>query len=115
MVVSGADKTLTVLKGGDVAFTAPVTIRDPETPLGNVVYVLKQTNAAGSPGPRSPMRATWQPAGQGGERHRPYHRGAGGQQDAGLAAGAGLDHAVVTDLPAHPGTRTDDDFRHHEP
>ncbi|MCB4770044.1 L,D-transpeptidase [Ancylobacter sp. Lp-2] len=42
MVVSGADKQLTVLKNGAVALTAPVTIRDPNTPLGNVVYVLKK-------------------------------------------------------------------------
>ncbi|MFT0859728.1 L,D-transpeptidase [Ancylobacter sp. G4_0304] len=41
MVISGADKSLTVLKDGAVVLTAPVTIRDPETPLGNVVYVLK--------------------------------------------------------------------------
>lgn len=41
MIVSQADRTLTVLKDGAVAFTAPVTIRDPQTPIGNVVYVLK--------------------------------------------------------------------------
>lgn len=41
MLISGADKQLTVIKDGVVAFTAPATIRDPQTPLGNVVYVLK--------------------------------------------------------------------------
>ncbi|MCJ8142488.1 L,D-transpeptidase [Ancylobacter sp. A5.8] len=41
LVISGADKSLTVLKDGAVVLTAPVTIRDPATPLGNVVYVLK--------------------------------------------------------------------------
>ncbi|CAA0094289.1 Uncharacterised protein [Starkeya nomas] len=41
MIISGADKQLTVIKDGAVVFTSPVTIRDPHTPLGNVVYVLK--------------------------------------------------------------------------
>ncbi|WP_428030595.1 L,D-transpeptidase [Ancylobacter sp.] len=41
MIVSQADMALTVIKDGAVAFTAPVTIRDPQTPIGNVVYVLK--------------------------------------------------------------------------
>jgi hypothetical protein len=108
MVVSGADKTLTVLKDGDVAFTAPVTIRDPETPLGNVVYVLKQTNGD----------IAWTAI---------SYEGNGNQQGK---AGNAIDRItvapeanktlasllvpgstmLVTDLPAHPGTRTDDDF-----
>ena len=41
MIVSQADMALTVLKDGAVAFTSPVTIRDPQAPIGNVVYVLK--------------------------------------------------------------------------
>lgn len=41
MVISGADEKLVVLKNGEEVLIAPVTIRDPQTPLGNVVYVLK--------------------------------------------------------------------------
>lgn len=41
MIISGADKQLTVIKDGAEVLTAPVTIKDPQTPLGNVVYVLK--------------------------------------------------------------------------
>jgi lipoprotein-anchoring transpeptidase ErfK/SrfK len=44
MIISGADKQLTVIKDGAVALTAPVTIKDPQTPLGNVVYVLKNVS-----------------------------------------------------------------------
>lgn len=44
MVVSAADQQLVVLKNGSVVLTAPVTIRDPSLPLGNVVYVLKSVN-----------------------------------------------------------------------
>ncbi|MCS0496200.1 L,D-transpeptidase [Ancylobacter sp. MQZ15Z-1] len=42
MVISGADRQLVVLKDGEEVLTAPVTIADPQTPLGNVVYVLKK-------------------------------------------------------------------------
>ena len=42
MIVSGADRQLVVIKDGVEVLTAPVTIRDPDTPLGNVVYVLKK-------------------------------------------------------------------------
>ena len=42
MVISGADKRLILMKNGQEALTAPVTIADPQTPLGNVVYVLKK-------------------------------------------------------------------------
>ncbi|QIB36344.1 L,D-transpeptidase [Ancylobacter pratisalsi] len=42
MVVSGADRQLIVLKNGEEVLTAPVTVRDPQAPLGNVVYVLKK-------------------------------------------------------------------------
>ncbi len=42
MIVSGADKQLVVLKDAAEVLRAPVTITDPGTPLGNVVYVLKQ-------------------------------------------------------------------------
>ncbi len=43
VVVSGADKALIVMKGAEIAFQSPVIIKDPGTPLGNVVYVLKET------------------------------------------------------------------------
>ncbi|MBB3772119.1 hypothetical protein FHS55_002728 [Angulomicrobium tetraedrale] len=42
LIVSGADKTLVAIKDGAEVLTAPVTIKDPGTPLGNVVYVLKK-------------------------------------------------------------------------
>lgn len=44
MIISGADKRLTVIKDGAEVLTAPVTIKDPQTPLGNVVYVLKNVS-----------------------------------------------------------------------
>lgn len=47
MVVSGADRSITtVLRGAQMAVQGPVTIADPATPLGNVVYVLKSIDGA---------------------------------------------------------------------
>ncbi|MBS9475633.1 L,D-transpeptidase [Ancylobacter radicis] len=42
LIVSGADKQLVALKDAVEVLRAPVTLTDPQTPLGNVVYVLKQ-------------------------------------------------------------------------
>lgn len=108
MVVSGADKQLTVLKNGAVALTAAVTIRDSGTPLGNVVYVLKKVagevawTAIGFEG---------NGAGQGkaaGAIDRITVAPQANQQLAQLLVpGSTL---FVTDLPADPATRTDKDF-----
>lgn len=108
MVVSGADKALTVIKGADIVFSAPVTIRDPQTPLGNVVYVLKSTsgevawtafafegNTAKQGKPADVIdRITVAPAAN--------------KTLAGLLVPGST--MLVTDLSAHPGTRSDDDF-----
>lgn len=108
MVVSGADKTLTVLKDGDVAFTAPVTIRDPQTPLGNVVYVLKNTNG-------DIAWTAFAYEGNAAQQGKPANAidritvapEANKTLASLLVPGSTM---LVTDLPAHPGTRTDDDF-----
>ncbi|QJP17406.1 L,D-transpeptidase [Starkeya sp. ORNL1] len=108
MVVSGADKTLTVMKGGDVAFTAPVTIRDPQTPLGNVVYVLKNTNG-------DIAWTAFAYEGNSVQQGKPANAidritvapDANKTLASLLVPGSTM---LVTDLPAHPGTRTDEDF-----
>lgn len=108
MVVSGADKALTVLKGGDVAFTAPVTIRDPQTPLGNVVYVLKNTNG-------DIAWTAFAYEGNSAQQGKPANAidritvapGANKTLASLLVPGSTM---LVTDLPAHPGSRTDEDF-----
>jgi lipoprotein-anchoring transpeptidase ErfK/SrfK len=108
VVVSGADKTLTVMKGGDVAFTAPVTIRDPQTPLGNVVYVLKNTNG-------DIAWTAFAYEGNSAQQGKPANAidritvapGANKTLASLLVPGSTM---LVTDLPAHPGTRTDEDF-----
>ncbi|WP_029348895.1 L,D-transpeptidase [Bosea sp. 117] len=108
MVISRADAALTVLKGGDVVYTAPVTIRDPGTPLGNVVYVLKDVKGD----------IAWTAVSFEGNGNGPGKVGdaidrvtvakeANAKLATLLVPGSTM---LITDLPAHPGTRSDDDF-----
>lgn len=108
MIVSGADRQLVVIKDGVEVLTAPVTIRDPGTPLGNVVYVLKKVggevswtsvafegNGAGQGKPASAIdRITVAPE-------------ANQQLATLLVPGSTL---FITELPAAPGTRSGKDF-----
>lgn len=108
LVISGADRSLIALRGAKVVAQGPVIVRDPGEPLGNVVYVLKSIGDA--------MR--WSAI-----SFENGRIGAGSAQDvlaritvdpnvnaqlAGLLRpGATL---FVTDLSAHPGTRSDGGF-----
>lgn len=103
MVVSGADRTITVLRGGQTALQGPVAIADPAAPLGNVVYVLAAKN--GGP-PR------WSAISYEGKTPA----GIAQQSLARVTVDASINKQVsalalpgttllVTDLPAHPGTR----------
>lgn len=49
IVVSSATRTATVIRGGEVEAIAPVTIAEPDQPLGTYLYAL---NGAGDAGPR---------------------------------------------------------------
>lgn len=108
MIVSQADMALTVLKDGAVAFTAPVTIRDPQTPIGNVVYVLKNVGGEVSWTALS-FEGNGAAAG----------RSAGAIDRVTVAASANQRLAAllvpgstlfVTELSARPDTRSDKDF-----
>lgn len=108
MIISAASRELVVLKDGEVALTAPVTIRDPQTPIGNVVYVLKKTdgeiawtalsfegNGTGSGKPTSAIdRVTVS-----GDVNK--------QLSSLLVPGSTL---FITELPATPDTRSGRDF-----
>ncbi|HSI41171.1 MAG TPA: L,D-transpeptidase [Xanthobacteraceae bacterium] len=108
VVISRADASLIVLQNGDVAFQAPVTIRDAATPLGNVVFVLK--SLAGS--------ATWTALsyeGGGAPGAKPTDAidrisvsGAVNTRLSALLAPGSV--MLLTDLPAHSGTRSQPDF-----
>lgn len=108
MVVSGADKSVMVLKGAEVAYSGPVTIRDPGQPLGNVVYVLK-----GTKGDVAWTAISYE--GSAVEQGKASHAldritvtpAANKALAALLVPGSTL---LITDLPAHPSTRSDDDF-----
>lgn len=109
MVVSRADSAITVLRGAQPVVQGPVTIVDPQTPLGNVVYVLMSRDGAA---PR------WSAVSYEGASAPP---GAAQQALARIAVDPSINRQVaalaipgatlfVTDLPAHPGTRNDGGF-----
>lgn len=108
MIISGASKELTVIKDGATAFTAPVTIKDPQTPLGNVVYVLKSIGGEVSWTALS-FEGNGAPGGKAASAiDRVTVSGAANQQLAKLLVpGSTL---FITDLPATPDTRSDKDF-----
>ncbi|MFG1480357.1 L,D-transpeptidase [Xanthobacter sp. V4C-4] len=108
MVASAADRSLTVLQGAQIVLQGPIAVKDPATPLGNVVYVLTPRDGvprwsaiscegggatAGAP-QQALARITVDPA-------------INGRVAALVKPGATL---FVTDLPAHPGTRSGDGF-----
>lgn len=108
MVISGADKTLTVLKDGAVVLTAPVTIRDPQIPLGNVVYVLKSVSGEVS---WTAMAFEGNNAEQG-KSAQAIDRitvapDINKQLSSLLVPGSTM---LITELSAHPGTRSDPNF-----
>ncbi len=111
MVASGADRTLTVLRGAQEVLRGRMQVRDPETPLGNIVYLFTVSDGA----PRWTAYSYEGPT----TRAQPKIIASEtlsriivdpsiNQRVAGLVRpGATL---LVTDLPAHPGTRNAGNF-----
>ncbi|MFG1461381.1 L,D-transpeptidase [Xanthobacter sp. DSM 24535] len=110
LVASGADRKLIVLRGGVVVLEGAITVQDPSKPLGNVVYLLTADGAGRSP--------RWSAVSYEGSGGRPglaqealsrivVDPAINQDLSAMLTPGATL---LVTDLAAHPGTRTDKDF-----
>lgn len=108
MVASATDKSLTVLRGGQVVLQGPISIANPSQPIGNVVYVLSTTGG-------TPRWSAISYEGNGAK--------AGTAQEAlaRLTVDPSINRQVaslvrpgatllITDLPAHPGTRTGSDF-----
>jgi hypothetical protein len=111
VVVSGADKTATLLQDGEIVVRGNVTIRDPDLPLGSNVFVLTGTTAAGM---------TWQGISHGSSADQivaaadlPVLQRITVEQSV-IDAMRQRMHAgmlfVTTDLPAHADTRSGQDF-----
>jgi len=109
MVVSGADRSITVLRGAQTVVQGPVVITDPEEPLGNVVYVLVTKDGTAPRWSAISYEGGQQPAGMAQEALARITVGPSiNKQVAALVVpGATL---FVTDLPAHPGTRSEGGF-----
>lgn len=108
MVASAADRSLTVLQGAQMVLQGGISIANPTAPLGNVVYVL--ANRQGMP--RWTAISYEGAGGPGGEAQQALARitvdpSINRQVAALVRPGTTL---FVTDLPAHPGTRSDDGF-----
>lgn len=108
MVISRADAALILLEGGEVSLQAPVTIRNPDEPFGNVVYALK--SVAGGP---AWTAISFEGGGAAqGKPASPIERisvapDINARLSKALVPGSVL---FLTDLPAHPGTRSAPDF-----
>lgn len=102
MVVSGADRTITVLRGGQTALQGPVSIADPAAPLGNVVYVLAARDGAPRWSAISYEGKT--PAGSARLALARVTVDASINKQVAAFALPGTT-LLITDLPAHPGTR----------
>lgn len=109
MVVSGADRSITVLRGAQTVVQGPVVITDPDAPLGNVVYVLVTKDGTAPRWSAISYEGGQQPAGSAQESLTRITVGPSvNKQVAALVRpGATL---FVTDLPAHPGTRSEGGF-----
>ncbi|MDQ0504762.1 L,D-transpeptidase [Xanthobacter agilis] len=105
MVASAADRSLTVLQGAQAVIQGPISIANPSAALGNVVYVL--ASASGTPrwtaisyeGGTAPAGAAQQALAR-----ITVDPSINRQVAALVKPGATL---FVTDLPAHPATRSD--------
>ena len=113
IIVSSASKTATVLSNGNVIIEGAVEIKAPETPLGSHVFILKGASNAS-------QGLQWHAFG--------YTDSYSAKADASevavmkrITADDGVQRAVrerlhpgmlivLTDLPAHPDTRTNSDF-----
>lgn len=109
MVVSRADSTITVLKGAQTAVQGPVTIRDPQNPLGNLVYVLMSKDGSATRWSAVSYEGSGVAAGQAQNAlaRISVDPSINKQVAALVTPGATL---FLTDLPAHPGTRSDGGF-----
>ncbi len=110
LVASGADKLLIALRGGKEVIRGPIVVADPQTPLGNVVYTL---SAAGKGTPARWTAISFEGnSAPKGEAQIALARitldaSINKQVAALVTPGSTL---LVTDLPAHPGTRSDEGF-----
>lgn len=113
VVVSGADKSMTILAGGKVVAEGPVTIADDSRPLGSHVFVLAEAQDQSK-------QLTWH-----GISHGVGSDGALPDAETAvirrITAKPELVHElslrmhpgvtmITTDLPAHPETRSGKDF-----
>jgi hypothetical protein len=111
VIVSGADRTITVLQDGDTIAAGPATIKDPAQPLGSHVFVLQGADD-GSKG-LSWTAVSHSPDGSQPAAGRDVIRRVSGPPAVVEAMKARMHPGMVlvlTDLPATPDTRTGEDF-----
>lgn len=113
VIVSGADQTITILENGETVASGKAYIKDPTQPLGSHVFILS--------GPHDESQGlAWHAIG-----YAPDSNDALAAPDAALIKRISGDPSVIepmkarmhkglvlvlTDLPAHPDTRTGKDF-----
>ncbi|MGU3495597.1 L,D-transpeptidase [Xanthobacteraceae bacterium A53D] len=111
VVASGTDRRIIAMRGGVEVLNGGLIVRDPERPLGNVVYLLKPA-AAGKPPLWTAISFEGHGDSRGGHVEDALARltvepGVNQQLIALLAPGSTL---FITDLPAHPASRSAPDF-----
>jgi hypothetical protein len=114
VIVSSASQEIQILEDGKVIATGKATIKNPGTPLGSHVFILEGTSAAAKG--LSWTAVSYDHARSDGVKGAPDDaaiRRIGGPPDV-IAAMKTRMHPgmvlILTDLPAHPDTRTGEDF-----
>lgn len=111
MIASGADRTLTVLRGAQEVLRGQMRVRDPQTPLGNIVYIFNVTDGA----------ARWTAFSYEGANTRAQPAIIASETLSRIIVDPSINQRVaslvrpgttllVTDLPAHTDTRNGGDF-----
>ena len=113
IIVSSATKTASVLSNGNVVIEGKVDIKNPEKPFGSHVFVLKGASGAS-------QGLQWHAFG-----YSDSYRGNSDASDVAILKRISAEDSVraavrerlhpgmlivLTDLPAHPDTRTNSDF-----
>jgi hypothetical protein len=114
VIVSRADSEIQILEDGKIVASGKATIKDPQTPLGSHVFVLEGASNAAKGLSWTAVSYDHNDAnGVNGAPTDAIIRRVGGPPDVVAAMKARMHPGMVlvlTDLPAHPDTKTGEDF-----